>query len=74
MQFLPRLATGGAILLLPHVGLLVALPGLCGQPSSKAPASFVIQLYVTTNRCFSASEEATKECRPLASSKSGLGL
>ncbi len=32
------LAEGGAILLLPHVGLLVTLPGLCGQPVQRAQA------------------------------------
>lgn len=32
------LGEGGAILLLPHVGLLVTLPGLCGQLVQSAQA------------------------------------
>lgn len=31
-------AKGGAVLLLPHVGLIVTLPGLCGQPVQRAQA------------------------------------
>lgn len=37
---------------------------LVWSASSKSPGSFVIQLYVTTSRCFSVSEEATKDKPP----------
>lgn len=36
---------------------------LVWSASSKSPGSFVIQLYVTTSRCFGVSEEATKDSR-----------
>lgn len=38
------LAEGGANLLLPHVGLLVTLPALCGQPVQRAWAHLLYNL------------------------------
>lgn len=38
------LAEGGANLLLPHVGLLVTLPALCGQPVQRVQAHLLYNL------------------------------